>query len=84
MQAYFPCTHLLVKGSYTLKLLFLYLCMNTIVDDCFKNIFLTDDNINYMVDGNAAELVLKSLKTHVKVNNLYHVMFHMVIISCGF
>ena len=33
-------------------------------------LFLTDDNINYMADGNAVELVLKSLKTHVKVNNL--------------
>ena len=39
--------------------------MNTI-----SKLFLTDDNINYMADGNAVELVLKSLKTHVKVSNL--------------
>ena len=32
--------------------------------------FFVDDNINYMVDGNAVELVLKSLKTHVKVRNV--------------
>jgi len=27
----------------------------------------TDQNINYMADGNAAELVLQSLKTHITV-----------------
>lgn len=32
--------------------------------------FGIDDNINYMVDGNAVELVLTTLKTHVKVSNL--------------
>ena len=29
---------------------------------------MADDNINHMADGNAVELVLKSLKTHVKVH----------------